>query len=73
LGSLSPSTVIDRVGILLFPFSVAKRKKDSEVFPQKFQAAWLESSITRQELNAISPHRHFFFLCLQLLLATVQR
>src|SRR5260221_11120636 len=45
LGSLSPSTVIDRVGILLSPFSVAKRKKDSEVFPQKFQAAWNESSI----------------------------
>src|ERR1700747_3241829 len=60
LGSLSPSTVIDRVAILFFPFSVAKRKNDSEVFPQKFQAAWHEvpsSPGMRYHLIEI------FFLC----------
>src|SRR5260370_22417084 len=45
LGSLSPSTVIDRVGILLFPFCVTKRKNVSAVFPQKFQPACHKSSI----------------------------
>src|ERR1700756_4052099 len=63
LGSLSPSTVIDRVGIL-HPFSVAKRKSHSQVVPQKFQAAWGQSSfivLHWQELNAISPDRLFFF------------
>src|SRR5260221_12696399 len=37
LGSLSPSTVIDRVGILLFPFSVAKQKTILRCFRRNFK------------------------------------
>src|SRR5258708_10222415 len=67
LGSLSPSTVIERVGILLFPSLSQSGKSILRQFCREFQARHESFIVAR---NAISPHRHFFFLCLQLLSAT---
>src|SRR5271166_6569852 len=44
LGSLSPSTVIDRFRILI-PFSIASPNPDHQLVSQKFQAASHESSL----------------------------
>ena len=37
LGRFNPSTVVARVGMLLFPFSVANVKKHPQMVPLKFQ------------------------------------
>src|ERR1700745_1748779 len=45
LGSLSPSTVIERVGSLLFPFSVATKRAFLGGSAENFKSLWRESSI----------------------------
>src|ERR1700751_1925946 len=64
LGSLSPSTVIDRVAILLFPSLSQSEKSILRWFLRKFQAGWHESSIMAR--NCIRYHLievSFFFAC----------
>src|SRR4029077_1651042 len=63
LGSLSPSTAIDRVCILL-PFSIAKRKVHYQVIPQKLQAARHENSfIARNRMRYHHIDILFSFAC----------
>src|SRR4030081_123980 len=52
LGSLSPSTVIDRVGILLFPSLSESEKKILRCFRRNFKPHGMKFH-HRQELNAI--------------------
>src|SRR5258708_22296712 len=59
LGSLSPSTVIERVGILLFPSLSQSGKSILRQFCREFQAARHESFIVAR--NAISASSPFLF------------